>query len=106
MKGQFSHHFFKYQVVLTRFHNLKQYTHQAQSKFFSDLLSRNVLIADIKKYQIELKTIPDELKFFLDTGEQINNSVLPKEDKNKTHKDCYPIIAQLHGGKKKLIDIS
>ena len=105
-KGQLSHRFFKYQVVLTKFHNLKIMYTPGTNLAFPDLLSRNVPIADIKKYQIEHKTIPNEIKFVLDTGEQINYSVLHKEDKNTTHNDCYPIIAQLHGGKRKLIDIS
>ena len=92
--------------MLTKFHNLKIIYTPGTNLAFPDLLSRNVPIADIKKYQIEHKTIPNEIKFVLDTGEQINYSVLHKEDKNTTHNDCYPIIAQLHGGKRKLIDIS
>ena len=105
-KGQLSHRFFKYQVVLTKFHNLKIIYTPGTNLAFPDLLSRNVPIADIKKYQNEHKTIPNEIKFVLDTGEQINYSVLHEEDKKTTHNDCFPIIAQMHGGKRKLIDIS
>ena len=73
---------------------------------FSDLLSRNVTIADIKKYQLEHKTIPNDLKFILDNGEQICYSVLHKDDNNIFQNDCCPVIAQVQGGKKKLIKIS
>ena len=48
------------------------------------------------------KTVPNEKKkFVLDTGEQIIYSVLHKEDQNTTHNNCYPVIAQLHGEKKR-----
>ena len=58
-----------------------------------------------QKYQLEHKTIPNDLKFILDNGEQICYSVLHKDDNNIFQNDCYPVIAQVQGGKKKLINI-
>ena len=81
-KRQFLHRFFKYQVVLTKFRNLKIIYTPGSSLVFPDLLSRNVPIADIKKYQLEHKTIPNDIKFILDNGEQICYSVLHKDDNN------------------------
>ena len=104
-KGQLSHRFFKYQVVLTKFNNLKIIYTPGSNLAFPDLLSRNVPIADIKRYQLEHKTIPNDIKFILDNGEQICYSVLHKDD-NIFQNDCYPVIAQVQGGKKKLINIS
>ena len=86
--------------MLTKFHNLKVINTPGTNLVFPDLLSKTVPIADISKYQTEHKTIPNKIKFVLDTGEQINCSVLHREDKITTYNDCYPIIAQLHGGKK------
>ena len=104
-KGQLSHRFFKYQVVLTKFNNLKIIYTPGSNLAFPDLLSRNVPIADIKRYQLEHKTIPNDIKFILDNGEQICYSALHKDD-NIFQNDCYPAIAQVQGGKKKLINIS
>ena len=73
---------------------------------FPDLLSRNIPIADIKKSQNEHKTIPNDIKIILDNGEQICYSVLHKDNNNIFQNDCYPVIAQVQGGKKKLINIS
>ena len=90
--------------MLTKFHNLKIIYTPGTNLAFPDLLSRNVPIADIKKYQIEHKTIPNEIKLVLDSGEQINYSVLHKEDKNTT---TIAIQSLLNCKvEKKLIDIS
>ena len=105
-KGQLSHRLFKYQVVLTKFNNLKIMYTPGSNLAFPDLLSRNVPIADIKKYQLEHKTIPNDIKIILDNGEQICYSVLHKDNNNIFQNDCYPVIAQVQGGKKKLINIS
>ena len=60
----------------------------------------------MKKYQLEHKTIPNDIKFILDNGEQICYSVIHKDDNNIFQNDCYPVIAQVQGGKNKLINIS
>ena len=63
-------------------------------------------IAEIKKCQLEHKTNPNDIKFILDNGEQNCYSVLHKDDNNIIQNDCYPVIAQVQGGKKKLINIT
>ena len=105
-KGQLLIRFFKYQVALTKFNNLKIIYTPGSNLAFPDLLSRNVPIDDIKKYQFEHKTIPNDIKLILDNGEQIRYSVLHKDDNNIFQNDCYPVNAQVQGGKKKLINIS
>ena len=94
-KGQLSHILFKYQVVLTKFNNLKIIYTPGSNVAFPDLLSQNVPIADIKKYQLEHKTIPNDIKIILDNGEQICYSVLHKDNNNIFQNDCYPVIAQV-----------
>ena len=105
-KGQFSHRFLKYQVVLIKFNNLKIIFTPGSNLAFHDLLSRNVPIADIKKFQLEHKTVQNDIKFIPENGEQICYSVLHKDDNNIFQNDCYPVIAQVQGGKKKLNNIS
>ena len=62
-------------------------------------------IANRKKNQFEHETIPNDLKFILDNGEQICYSVLHKDDNNIFLNDCYPVIAQMQRRKKKLSNI-
>ena len=94
-KGELSHRFFKYQVVLAKFNNLKIIYNPGSNLALFGLLSRNLPINDIKKNQFEHKTIPNEIKFILDKGEQICYSVLHKDDNNMYQNDCYPVIAQV-----------
>ena len=91
---------------MTKFNNLKIIYTPGSNLAFPDLLSRNLTIADIKKYQLEHKTIPNDIKLILDNGEQICYSVLHKDDNNIFQNDCYPVNAQVQGAKKKLINIS
>ena len=63
-------------------------------------------IADIKKYQLEHKTIPNDIKFIVDNGEQICYSVLHKDNNKIFQNNCYPVIAQVQGRKKKIINLS
>ena len=72
---------------------------------FPDVLSRNVSLADAKLYQLEHKVIPKDIKFHIN-GEEVNYSVLHQDDKDATANDCYPIIAQVKGERKKLININ
>ena len=91
---------------MTKYNNLKIICTPGSNLAFPDLLSQNVPIADIKKHQFEQKTIPNDIKFILDNGGQICYSKLHKDDNNIFQNDCYPVIAQVQGGKKKPINIS
>ena len=93
--GELSHRFFKYQVVLAKFNDLKIIYTPGSNLAFPGFLSQNLPINDFKKYQFERKTIPNEIKFILDNGEQICYSVLHKDDNNKYQNSCYPVIAQV-----------
>ena len=54
-RGQLSHRFFKYQVVLTKFQNLKIIYIEGKNLAVPDLLSRQVPQEEAKKFQIEQK---------------------------------------------------
>ena len=63
-RGQLSHRFFKYQVVLTKFQNLKSIYTKGKNLAFPVLLSRQVPIEEAKNFQIEHKTIPKDINFY------------------------------------------
>ena len=100
-----SHRFFKYQVLITKFQNLQIIYTEGKNLAFPDILSRNVSLADAKLYQLEHKVIPKDIKFHIN-GKEVNYSVLHQDDKDASANDCYPIIAQVKGERKKLININ
>ena len=104
-RGEMSHRFFKYQVVITKFQNLQIIYTEGKNLAFPDILSRNVSLADAKLYQLEHKVIPKDIKFHIN-GKEVNYSVLHQDDKDASANDCYPIIAQVKGERRKLININ
>ena len=104
-RGQMSHRFFKYQVVITKFQNLQIIYTEGKNLAFPDILSRNVSLADAKLYQLEHKVIPKDIKFHIN-GKEVNYSVLHQDDKDASANDCYPIITQVKGERRKLININ
>ena len=98
-RGQMSHRFFKYQVVITKFQNLQIIYTEGKTLAFPDILSRNVFLPDAKLYQLEHKVIPKDIKFLVN-GKEVNYSVLHQDNKDATANDCYPIIAQIKGEKR------
>ena len=78
---------------------------EGENLAFPDIVSRNVSLADAKVYQLEHKVIPKDIKFHIN-GKEVKYSVLHHDDKDATANDCYPIIAQVKGERKKLININ
>ena len=64
-RGQMSHRFFKYQVVITNFRNLQIIYTEGKNLAFPDIHSRNVSLADAKLYQLEHKVTPKDIKFHI-----------------------------------------
>ena len=104
-RGQMSPRFFKYQVVITKFQNFQIIYTEGKNLAFPDVLSRNVSLADAKIYQLENKVIPKDIKFQIN-GKEVNYSLLHRDDKDATANDCYLVIAQVKGERKKLININ
>ena len=104
-RGQMSHRFFKYQVFITKFQNLQIIYTEGKNVAFPDILSRNTSLADAKLYQLVHKVIPKDIKFYIN-GKEFNYSVLHQDDKDATANDCYPIIAQVKGERRKLLNIN
>ena len=105
-RGQHSHRFFKYRVVLTKFQNLKIIYTEGKNLAFPDLLSRQVPIEEAEKFQIEHILKPKDINFYTSDLKPVSYSVLHKEDKTNLSNDSYSILAQVQGGTRKVMDIS
>ena len=62
-KGQLSHRFFKYQVIITKFHNLKIIWTPGSNLAFPDILSRNVTLSEAKRLQLQHREILHDMSF-------------------------------------------
>ena len=54
-KGQLSHRFFRYQLIITKFQSLEIIWTPGSKTAFSDILSQNVLIEEYHKHQLQHK---------------------------------------------------
>ena len=104
-RGQLSHRFFQYQVVLTKFQNLKIIYTEGKNLAIRDILSRQVPREETKKFQIEHKTIPKDINFYTSDLKPVSYSVSHKEDKTNSFNDSYLILAQVQGGTRKVMKI-
>jgi hypothetical protein len=98
-KGNLNARFFKYQLTLTKFQNLKIVWTPGKSLSLPDLLSRNQTLANIRELQSQHHMLPQELAFYKDE-KQVHYII--QHDEPRTDKDCedsYPIIADTDGVK-------
>ena len=92
-KGQLSHRFFKYQVIITKFHNLKIIWTPGSNLAFPDILSRNVTLSEANKLQLQHKEIPHDISFYDQDGIKVHYNI-KHEEQNASYNDFYPIIGQ------------
>ena len=100
-RGKFSHRFFKYQVVITQFQNLKIVWTEGKNLVFPDILSRNVKLRELDRYQLQHKKIPKDIKFFDEKGLEEKYFIVHDTERGKTNR-FFPIIKQSFNGKEKL----
>ena len=60
-KGKLSHRYFRYQLVISQFQNLKIIWTEGKNLAFPDILSRNVTTKDLDKHQLKPKKIPKDI---------------------------------------------
>ena len=101
-KGQLSHRFFKYQVIITKFHNLKIIWTPGSNLAFPDILSRNVTLSEANKVQLQHKEIPHDISFYDQDGLKVHYTIKHEEEQNASHNDFYPIICQQGNTRKTL----
>ena len=82
-KGQLSRRFSKYQVIITKFHNLKIIWTPGSNLAFPAIFSRNVTLSEANKLQLQHKEIPHDISFYDQDGLKFTTPSSTK--KNKTH---------------------
>ena len=90
-KGQLSHRFFRYQVITTKFQNLKIIWTPGSNLAFPDVLSRNIRIEEYQKHQLQHKRIPRDSGFFDENGTPVTYQIQHDDNPKDTWNDFYPI---------------
>ena len=93
-KGQLSHRFFRYQVIKTKFQNLKIIWTPGSNLAFPDILSRNVTVEEYQKHQLQHKKIPRDKEFYDEHGSPVTYRIQHDDNSNDTCNDFYPIHCQ------------
>ena len=76
-----SHRFFRYQLVISQFQNLKIIWTEGKNLAFPDILSRNVKFKDLDKYQLKHKKIPKDISFYDEHGNEEKYFILRDNEK-------------------------
>ena len=90
-KGQLSHRFFRYQVIITKFQNLKIICTPGSNLAFPDILSRSVTVEEYQMHQLRHKRIPRGIEFFDEHGTPVTYQIQHEDNPNDTCNDFYPI---------------
>ena len=101
-KGKLSPRFFRYQVIITKFQNLKIIWTPGSNLAFSDILSRNVTVEEYQKHQLQHKKIPRDIELYDEQGCPITYRFQHDDNSNDTCNDFYPIHCQLGNDNKVL----
>ena len=101
-KRQLSHRFFKYQVIITKFHNLKVIWTPGSNLAFPDILCRNVTLFQANRLQLQHKEIPNTLLIYDQDDHKIHYTIKHEDKQNASYNDFYPIICQQGNLKKTL----
>ena len=91
-KGEFSHRFFRYQLIITQFQNLKIIWTQGKNLAFPDILSRNLTIEDVNTQQQKHKHIPRHIKFYDPQGKEIRYFIDHDTPSDGNAKDFLQIV--------------
>ena len=90
-KGQLSHRLFRYQVIITKFQNLKIIWTPGSNLAFPDILSRNITIKEYQNHQLQHKRIPRDIEFYYKHGTPVSHQIHHEDNPNGTCKGLYPI---------------
>ena len=93
-KGQLSRRFFRYQVIIPKFQNLKFIWTPGSNLAFPDILSRNVTVEEYQKHQLQHKKIPRDIEFYDEHGSPVTYRIQHDDNPNDTCNDFYPIHCQ------------
>ena len=90
-RGQLSHRFFRYQVIITKFQNLKIIRTPGLNLAFADILSRKVTGEEYQMHQLGHKGIPRDNEFFHEHGTPVTYQIQHEDNPTDTCNDFYPI---------------
>ena len=93
-KGQLSHRFLRYQVIITKFQNLKIIWTPGSNLAFPDIISWTVTINEHQHHQLQHKKLPRDNQFFDEHGQQITYKINHDDTAAETCNDFYPIHSQ------------
>ena len=86
-KGQLSHRFLRYQVIITKFQNLKIIWTLGSNLAFPDILNRNMTVEEYQKHQLQHKKIPRDIEFFDEHGSPVTYRIQHDDNLNDTCND-------------------
>ena len=103
-KERLSHRFFRYQVIITKFQNLKIIWTPGLNLAFPDILSRNVTIEEYQTQKMRHKRIPRDIEFYDEHGIPVAYQIQHEDIPNDTYNDIYPIKYK-RGNEEKILRI-
>ena len=86
-KGQLSHRFFKYQVIITKFHKLKIIWTPGSNLVFPDILSRTATLSKTNRIQLKHKEIPNDISFHDQDYHKVHYNIKHEDEQNTSHND-------------------
>ena len=86
-KGQLSHRFFRYQVIITKFQSLKIIWTPGSNFAFPDIFSRNVTVEEYQKHQLQQKKIPRDIEFYDEHGSPVTYRIQHDDNPKDTCND-------------------
>ena len=92
-KGQLSHRFFRYQVIKTKFQNLKIIWTPGSNLVFPDVLTWNVTIDEYQYHQLQQKKLPRDIQFLDEHGQQITYKISHDDTSAESCNELFPSIA-------------
>ena len=93
-KRQLSNRFFRYQVILTKFQNLKIILTPVSNLAFPDILSQNVTVEEYQRHQLNHKKLPRDIEFYDEHGFSVTDRFQHDDNPSDTCNDFYPILCQ------------
>ena len=103
-KGQLLHRLLRYQMIITKFQNLKIIWTTGSNLAFPDILSRNITIEEYQMHQLRHKRIPRDIEFFDEHGTPVTYHIQHEDNPNDTCNDFYPIKYK-RGNEEKILRI-
>ena len=101
-RGQLSHRFFRKQVIITKFQNLKIIWTPGSNRAFPDILSRNVTVEEYQRHQLKHKKRRRDLEFYDEHGSPVTYRIQHDDNPSDTCNDFYPIYCQQENDNKVL----